>query len=179
MGLDIFHGLRHLHDPLGAPIGRLHRDDDEIGRTQGREADKREPRRAVEDDVVRAGPELPHGIDQNQVEIGLLPLALLGQIEAGQSRTAWDKVNVRERGFADQGTQLLFRRRVEEEVDAGFPVRFREERSGQVRLGIGVESQEPDAALLAHGGQKPGGMRLAYTAFEVEDGDDGSAARKY
>ena len=60
--LHVLDGCRHLHDPLRAPVGSLHRDDDGVTSAQRCEADEAEARRTVEHDGVVLGTQLGNGV---------------------------------------------------------------------------------------------------------------------
>src|SRR5947209_1110798 len=112
------------------------------------------------------------------MEVGLLPLPLVREVEAGDGRRRWDQVNAIKSGRADETAGVGFRGRVEERLGAGIAVRGVQEGAGEIALRVEVHGQQAVAPLLAHRRQQPAGVSLAHPAFKVEDGNDtGSAGR--
>src|SRR6266545_243610 len=94
--VDVLDGRSHLHDALGAPVGGFHRDDHRITCAESREAHEAQPRRTVEDEVVVLAAERGDGLDERQMQIGLLPGTLIGEVEAGELRAGRQNVDVGE-----------------------------------------------------------------------------------
>lgn len=92
--VDVVDGGRHLHDSLRPPIGRLQGDDDVVRGAQGREADQRESRWAVEHDEIVPCAEFGDRIDEREMQVGLFPRLLIRKIEPGQCRPGRNEIDM-------------------------------------------------------------------------------------
>ena len=110
---------------------------------------------------------LSHRIDERQVQVGLLPLLLVREIEAGQGRRRRHNIEMRKRRVADERTHVQVTSGVEQHLDTGDAIGLREERTGEVALRVEVDEQNAFSSLLADRGEEPDGVRLADAPFKL------------
>src|SRR5205807_1076187 len=102
-----------------------------------------EPGWAVEDDEVVERSPRRNGFHKGSVQIRCLPLALVRNVEAGQDRARRDDVNVRKRRPTDESLRLDVGGGVEEPLHPGLRLLWRQKRTAEVPLRIGVDGEEP------------------------------------
>ncbi len=157
---DVADRLGHLHDALCAPVGRFERDDDKVARAKGGERDEAKPGRAVENDEIVKRPPRVHRFHKGSVQIRRLPLALVGNVEAGERRTRGEDIDVGERRAANEPLRLDVQRRIEEPLQSWRSLLLCEKGTAQVPLRISVDREEPLALFLADTRKEPTGVRL-------------------
>ena len=172
--LHVFDGLGHLHDALGSPIRRLHRDDDAIAGLEGREAHEAQPRRTVEEDVVVLVGDRLHRIDEATLQIGLLPFHLIAGIEWSDGRAGRDDVDVRERRAANERQRVPVGAGMQKHLDAA--ISGIDERIAEIALSICVDEEHAVSAFLAYRSQKPSCVGFADAALKIEDRENATLA---
>lgn len=167
----MIHGGGDLDDALGAPVGRLQRDDHVLGGAEGREADERQPWWAVEEDEVVLAPYIVQGIRQRQVQIGFFPDSLIRKVVGRQHGTGRDQIDVGETGLADHRGRIRIGARIEQGLDARQGIAIGQQALGDIALRVGIDDQHPPGAFLTHAGQQPRGVGLAHPALEIDHRD--------
>ncbi|OGC62583.1 hypothetical protein A2264_01110 [candidate division WWE3 bacterium RIFOXYA2_FULL_46_9] len=174
---DVFDSGGDPDDALCAPVGGLQGDHDVIGGAERREADQGEAWGAVEDDVFVAVTDRVQAVRKREVEVGLLPEALVGEVVGGERRGGGEEVDRGKPRRADEGGGIGLGAWVEEGLDAGEgTLAGGEEALRDVALRVGVDDEKLLLAFLSHAGQEPGSVGLPHAALQVDDGDDGGGS---